>query len=145
MTLVHEPDRPQGTWTFGAGTPHHIALEVPTDEDLQKQKDIYDELGYTDCSEIKDRNYFHSIYCRCPGGILVECAATAPGGFARDEPFMQLGSSLLLPPWFEHRREEIVKMLEPIQLPEYRAATLTEPGRTLSRRTSAEFIEAGKN
>ena len=28
-------------------------------------------------------------------------------------------------------------MLEPIQLPEYCAATLTEPGRTLSRRTSA--------
>lgn len=145
VTLVHEPDRPQGTWTFGAGTPHHIALEVPTDDDLQKQKDIYDELGYTDCSEIKDRNYFHSIYCRCPGGILVECAATAPGGFARDEPFMQLGSSLLLPPWFEHRRAEIVKMLEPIELPEYHPATLTEPGRTLSRRTSAEFIEAGKS
>jgi hypothetical protein len=36
-------------------------------------------------------------------------------------------------------------MLEPIQLPEYHAATLTEPGRTLSRRTSAEFIPAGKH
>jgi hypothetical protein len=75
----------------------------------------------------------------------VECAATAPGGFARDEPFTQLGFSLLLPPWFEQRRAEIVKMLEPIRLPEYHAATLTEPGRTLSRRTSAEFIPAGKN
>ena len=58
---------------------------------------------------------------------------------------MQLGTSLLLPPWFEERRAEIVKMLEPIRLPEYHAATLTEPGRTLSRRTSAEFIEASKN
>jgi hypothetical protein len=83
------------------------------------QKGIYDELGYTDCSEVKDRNYFHSIYCRCPGGILVECAATAVGGFARDEPADQLGTSLLLPPWFEEKRAEIVAMLEPIQVPEY--------------------------
>jgi len=147
VELLHEPDRPQGSWIFGAGTPHHIALEVPTDEDLQLQKDYYDELGYTDCSEIKDRNYFHSIYCRCPGGILVECACTAPGGFARDEPFNQLGSSLLLPPWFEHRRPEIVKMLEPIRLPEYHtaAASSANGGISMSRRDSAEFIEAGKN
>src|SRR5262249_57184684 len=58
--------------------------------------DLYEELGSTDGPEIKDRNYFHSIYCRCPGGILVECAATAAGGFARDEPADQLGFSLLL-------------------------------------------------
>ena len=145
ITLLHEPEKPQGSWIFGAGTPHHMALEVPTDGDLQKQKDLYDELGYTDCSEIKDRNYFHSIYCRCPGGILVECAATAPGGFARDEPFTQLGSSLLLPPWFEARRPEIVKMLEPIRLPEYSVAEPGKPSHTLSRRTSAEFIAADKN
>ncbi len=118
VTLFHEPDRPAGSWTFGAGTAHHLALNVPTDDDLTAQKGLYDELGYTDCSEIKDRLYFHSIYCRCPGGILVECAATAPGGFARDEPFTQLGTSLLLPPWFEARRGEIEAMLEPIRIPE---------------------------
>ena len=84
---------------------------------FQKRKH-YEELGYTDCSEIKDRNYFHSIYCRCPGGILVECAATAPGAFARDEPVEQLGTHLLLPPWFEERRAEIVAMLEPLRVPE---------------------------
>ena len=85
VTLFHEPQRPAGSWTFGAGTAHHLALQIDGDDGLAEQKGIYDELGYTDCSEIKDRNYFHSIYCRCPGGILVECAATAPGGFARDE------------------------------------------------------------
>ena len=78
VTLLHEPDRPAGSWIFGAGTAHHLALEVENDEKLAEQKALYDELGYTDCSEIKDRLYFHSIYCRCPGGILVECAATAP-------------------------------------------------------------------
>ncbi len=118
VTLVHEPERPSGSWTFGAGTAHHLALELADDEELQQQHDYYNELGYTDCSEIKDRNYFHSIYCRCPGGILVECAATAPGAFARDEGINELGTHLLLPPWFEEKREEIVAMLEPIQVPE---------------------------
>jgi glyoxalase family protein len=118
VTLVHEPDRPAGSWTFGAGTAHHVAMDLESDEKLAEQKGIYDELGYTACSEIKDRNYFHSIYCRCPGGILVECAATAPGAFARDEAPSELGTHLLLPPWFEEKRAEILAMLEPIRVPE---------------------------
>jgi glyoxalase family protein len=118
VVLVHEPERPAGSWTFGAGTGHHVAMDAGTDEKLAEQKGIYEELGYTDCSEIKDRNYFHSIYCRCPGGILVECAATAEGAFARDEPYDALGHQLLLPPWFEERRDEILAMLEPITIPE---------------------------
>src|ERR1700684_1135351 len=28
VVLVHQPDRPAGSWTFGAGTAHHMALEV---------------------------------------------------------------------------------------------------------------------
>jgi glyoxalase family protein len=164
VTLVHEPEKPAGSWTFGAGTGHHLALDVPNDEGLAKQKEIYEELGYTDCSEIKDRNYFHSIYCRCPGGILVECAATAPGGFAKDEPFSRLGTQLLLPPWFEHRRDEIMAMLEPITVPESNQlpsdwrdegeppsaapepVTPAEAGHVISpsRRTSAEFVKPEK-
>ena len=143
VVLLHEPDRPAGSWIFGAGTPHHLALNIPTDEGLAEQKALYDELGYTDCSEIKDRHYFHSIYCRCPGGILVECAATAPGGFARDEPFDQLGRQMLLPPWFEHRRAEIMAMLEPIVVPEPdRAAVASSNDNGPSRRTSATFVAA---
>ena len=92
LILHHEPDRNQGSWGFGAGTGHHLALEVESDEKLAEQKGLYEELGYTDCSEIKDRNYFHSIYCRSPGGILTECAATAEGGFTRDEPWEELGT-----------------------------------------------------
>ena len=134
VILLHEPDRPAGSWTFGEGTPHHIALDVPDDVALAEQKALYDELGYTDCSEIKDRNYFHSIYCRCPGGILVECAATAPGGFAKDEPFSQLGTHLLLPPWFEERRAEIEAMLEPIRVPERNNPVPSGNGSAPSRR-----------
>jgi glyoxalase family protein len=159
IVLHHEPEKPQGSWIFGEGTPHHVALNVPTDEDLMNQKGIYDELGYTDCSEVKDRNYFHSIYCRCPGGILVECAATAEGGFARDEPADKLGTSLLLPPWFEEKRAEIVAMLEPIRVPEYNgpvtrgaaapgvgpsAATPAKPSEVTMSRRDATFIGGDK-
>ena len=159
ITLLHEPDRPAGSWTFGAGTAHHVALNVPSDDALAEQKALYDELGYTDCSEIKDRMYFHSIYCRCPGGILVECAATVPQGFAVDEPADQLGRSLLLPPWFEARRPEIMQMLEAIRVPESNfrdtgrkipvtapaaAAAANQPAAGVSRRTSAVFIGGDK-
>ena len=164
VTLLHEPDRPAGSWTFGAGTAHHLALDLENDEKLAEQKALYDELGYTDCSEIKDRMYFHSVYCRCPGGILVECAATVPQGFAVDEPEDQLGRSLLLPPWFEARRPEILKMLEPIRVPESTFRSGTEKSSTsqsvspspspsagaqpggsgASRRTSAVFIGGDK-
>jgi glyoxalase family protein len=158
VTLLHEPNRPSGSWTFGAGTAHHMALEVESDEKLAEQKAIYEELGYTDASEIKDRLYFHSVYCRCPGGILVECAATVPNGFAVDEPADQLGTSLLLPPWFEVRRKEIEAMLEPIEVPEGNLprgarktplaapATAAAPADTgASRRTSAVFIGGDKS
>ena len=140
LVLVHEPDHPSGSWGFGAGTVHHVALEVADDNALAAQKGLYEELGYTDCSEIKDRNYFHSIYVRSPGGILVECAANAPGGFARDEAFNQLGRQLLLPPWFEHRRAEILSMLEPIRVPDGHAPVAEPAVITASRRTDATFV-----
>jgi glyoxalase family protein len=145
IVLHHEPERNQGSWGFGAGTGHHLALEVDSDEQLAEQKGLYEELGYTDCSEIKDRNYFHSIYARSPGGVLVECAAMAEGGFTRDESWEELGSSLLLPPWFEHQRAEIVKMLEPITVPEENlptAAGIAARQATISRSGSSTTATA---
>lgn len=117
LTLLHEPNRAPGSWTFGAGTVHHLALWVADDDAMLAQKAIYEELGYTDASEIKDRYYFHSMYVRSPAGILVECCCNANGGFERDETSDQLGSQLHLPPWFENRREEILATLEPIKAP----------------------------
>jgi len=76
-----------------------------------------ESLGYTDASEIKDRNYFHSVYVRSSGGILCEIA-TSDIGFAVDEPMDKLGHTLLLPPWLEHRRKEVLAELEPIRNPQ---------------------------
>jgi glyoxalase family protein len=118
ITLLCEPERPAGSWTFGAGTVHHIALWGADDAALTRQKEIYEELGYTDASEIKDRFYFHSMYCRCPGGILIESCCNVPGGFEKDEPREKLGTQLHLPPWWEGRKEEMLAQLEPIRVPE---------------------------
>src|SRR5438309_935980 len=118
VDLYVEPERAPGSWGFGAGTAHHIAFNVETDDALAKQKAVYEEIGYTDASEIKDRFYFHSMYVRSPGGILVECTANVPGGFYKDEAPDELGTKLLLPPWFEDQRNAIVSQLEPITVPE---------------------------
>ena len=121
VDLLHEPKKAQGSWTFAQGLVHHIAFSVPTEKEQTVVKAHLEGLGYTDVSEIKDRNYFHSIYCRSPGGVLCEIA-TCDIGFAIDEPADKLGQTLLLPPWFEPRRAEIVAPLEKIKPPAYTRA-----------------------
>lgn len=118
IDLYHMPDTKQGSWTFAVGIPHHYALEVGNDDENQRYKDYVEGFGFTDVSEIKDRNYFHSTYTRTPAGVVQE-VATSDIGFAIDEPADKLGHQLLLPPWFEDRRAEIVAALEPITVPEY--------------------------
>jgi glyoxalase family protein len=113
VELVEEPDAAQGSWTFGAGTVHHVALET-TDADSQKRvKDHLEGMGFTDVSESKNRKYFFSVYVRSPGGALFEVAYTAPQGWTIDEPADALGHSLQFPEWFEDRRDEMVAKLEP--------------------------------
>jgi glyoxalase family protein len=58
------------------------------------------------------------MYCRCPGGILVESCCNAGKGFLQDETVAELGTKLHLPPWFADRKEEIMAELEPIRVPE---------------------------
>jgi catechol 2,3-dioxygenase-like lactoylglutathione lyase family enzyme len=118
IELHHTPDLPQGSWTFGVGIPHHIAFATANDQESEELKAYIEGVGYTDVSEIKDRNYFHSIYTRTPSGVLFEFA-TSDIGFAVDEDEDMLGHKLLLPPFFESRREEIVAPLEPITVPSY--------------------------
>ena len=66
-------------------------------------------------TQILDRQYFKSIYFREPGGVLFEIATDAPG-FAVDEPLLELGRHLKLPPWLEPSREQIAAALPPLQL-----------------------------
>ena len=140
VDLLHEPDRAPGSWGFGAGTAHHIAFQVDSDEALVEQKAIYEELGFTDASEVKDRYYFHSMYVRSPGGILVECTSNVPGGFYQDESPDELGTRLHLPPWYEEQQQHIVSMLEPIVVPE---ANRPRPGTATVARSVRPATPAG--
>jgi predicted esterase/catechol 2,3-dioxygenase-like lactoylglutathione lyase family enzyme len=100
--------------TGGAGTVHHVAFRVPNDDDeLQVRKKV-SQAGLHPTPVI-DRNYFHSVYFREPGGVLFELATNAPG-FAIDEPVAHLGEALMLPPQYEPHREEIESVLPPIHL-----------------------------
>lgn len=68
-------------------------------------------------TDVKDRNYFRSIYFREPGGILFEIA-TDPPGFTADEPLAALGTDLKLPEWLEPHRTHIEAQLPSLTLPE---------------------------
>ena len=111
--VLHEPDVKQGTWTLSGGTIHHLALNTGNEENQMKLRAHIEGLGFTDISEQKDRNYFKSCYVRTPGGALVEIAWTVPEGWAKDEAPGAIGKTLVFPPWFADRKDEMVAGLEP--------------------------------
>lgn len=113
VEVLHEPDVAQGTWTLAGGTIHHLALNTGDEENQLKLRAHIEGLGFTDISEQKDRLYFKSCYVRSPGGALFELAWTVPKGWAMDEPADAIGKTLVFPPWFEDRKQEMIDGLEP--------------------------------
>lgn len=114
VDVLHEPAIKRGT--MGAGTVHHVAFRAETDE-IQAQWQLELSKAGHQVTPILDRQYFHSIYFREPGGVLFEIA-TDPPGFATDETLENLGTHLKLPPWIESRREEVERILPKLNLPE---------------------------
>jgi predicted esterase/catechol 2,3-dioxygenase-like lactoylglutathione lyase family enzyme len=99
----------------GAGTVHHVAWSVADDATQLAVRDRVVQAGLHPTPVI-DRNYFHSVYFREPGGVLYELA-TKPPGFAIDEPVERLGERLMLPPQYEPQRAEIEAILPRVHLP----------------------------
>lgn len=106
-----------GLWpgVTGAGTVHHVAFRARTAEEQLNERNALVAKGFNVTPQI-DRDYFHSIYFREPGGVLFEIATDDPG-FTIDEPLDSLGRSLKLPKWLEQRRFEIEALLPNISLP----------------------------
>lgn len=94
------------------GTVHHVAFRVPNDEILMEFREKVAAAGYNITPQI-DRNYFHSLYFREPGGVLFEIATDNPG-FMVDETLEDLGKGLKLPAQYENLREDIEAHLVPI-------------------------------
>ena len=114
IDLVSPADAPPAI--NGIGTVHHVAFAVSTpDEQLAIRRDLL-SIGWR-VTEVRDRQYFQSIYFREPGGVLLEVATVQPG-FAVDEPVASLGEALKLPPWEEPHRARIEADLPPIAVPQ---------------------------
>ena len=117
VDVVVQPDAPRGH--VAAGTVHHVAFRTPEDAQQSVWHEELEELGFQ-VSPIMDRQYFHSIYYREPGGVLFEIA-TDPPGFTADESVENLGTGLRLPAWLEPERKRIEDALPPIAVRELAA------------------------
>lgn len=96
-----------------AGTVHHVAYRAPNGSVQASWREQLEQQG-VGVTEIRDRCYFTSIYFREPGGVLLEIATDGPG-FDYDEPLLELGRSLKLPPWLEPNREQIAARLPVVE------------------------------
>jgi glyoxalase family protein len=115
VDLLCQPDGRRGI--MGSGIVHHVAFRAESDEAQLAWRTQLTAAGQN-VTPVLDRQYFHSIYFREPGGVLFEIA-TDPPGFAIDETPETLGHALKLPPWLESERREIEAILPKLSVPEY--------------------------
>jgi glyoxalase family protein len=112
VDIVVDANGKQGVQS--AGTVHHIAFRTANEKSQLEVQKLLMENGYH-VTEVKDRNYFKSIYFREPGGVLFEIATDEPG-FAIDEDVDHLGELIKLPDWAEPNREKLVSKLAVVKL-----------------------------
>ena len=110
-------DPPPEPGRQGAGTVHHIAWACADADQLDWQQRVRDAGAMV--TEVRDRDYFKSIYFREPRGVLFEIATLSPG-FAVDEDPDHLGEALKLPPMHEHLRATLERTLTPLVNPRAR-------------------------
>jgi glyoxalase family protein len=104
----------------GAGTVHHVAWSSTMDEQESWRERA--AAGGARPTPVVDRFWFRSVYFREPSGVLFEIATQGPG-FGVDEDLDRLGEALVLPPAFEHLREQIEPVLTPLPDPRPWAAS----------------------
>jgi len=99
----------------GTGSVHHAAWRVRDTDEEKELRQFIARVGLQPTGLI-DRFWFTSVYFREPGGVLFELATDGPG-FTADESLGDLGTSLVLPPWMEDRRDEIEAGLPELEMP----------------------------
>ncbi|QOG01087.1 ring-cleaving dioxygenase [Flavobacterium sp. MDT1-60] len=107
VDLVELTDEKKGI--VANGSVHHVAFRVQNDEILMHFREKIEAYGLSITPQI-DRQYFHSLYFREPGGVLFEIATDNPG-FTVDESLEELGQNLKLPEQYESQRSSIEKHL----------------------------------
>jgi glyoxalase family protein len=109
LHVAVQPDLPAARQ--GAGGVHHVAFRTP-DENYDAWAERLNEFGIPNSGKV-DRFWFRSLYVREPNGVLFEIATDGPG-FAVDEDPDKLGETVVLPPFLEPQRQQIVAKLKPI-------------------------------
>lgn len=110
VDILCHPDELRGIG--GTGTVHHVAFATANEGTQLRAREKLAKLGLN-VTPVINREYFHSIYYREPGGVLFEIA-TLPPGFTVDESLDHLGETLKLPPWEEQNRKVLEQYLPPI-------------------------------
>jgi glyoxalase family protein len=101
------PNEQRGGW--GVGSVHHLAWRVEDERHQLAVRGQVEKAGGS-ATPVIDRFWFKSVYFKEPGGVLFEIATAGPG-FAVDEDPAHLGESLVLPPFLEPHRAQIVGLL----------------------------------
>ena len=109
LHVAVEPELPRAAQ--GAGGVHHVAFRVP-DDAYDAWTERLGEYRLPNSGPV-DRYWFRSLYFREPNGVLFELATDGPG-FGVDEDEATLGEKVVLAPFLEPRRAEIVAALKPI-------------------------------
>ena len=109
LHVAVQPDLPAAS--PGAGGVHHVAFRVP-DDAYHAWAERLNEFGLPNSGEV-DRYWFRSLYVREPNGVLFELATDGPG-FGVDEDMATLGEKVVLAPFLEPRRAQILAGLKPI-------------------------------
>jgi len=110
VIVEHNVMLPQGIQGFG--TVHHVAFRVENREVLEEWIERMESIGFHTSGYV-NRHFFESLYARVAPNILFEFATDGPG-FMGDEPYETLGEKLSLPPFLEPKREQIEKIVRPI-------------------------------
>jgi glyoxalase family protein len=98
----------------GQGSVAHIAWASADGDHLEWQRELRE--ADQDVTDVKDRDYFRSIYFEEPSGVRFELATLSPG-FTRDEDPEHLGEELRIPTQYADRREELERTLTPLVNP----------------------------
>lgn len=109
LHVAVQPDLPRAQQ--GAGGVHHVAFRS-ADADYDAWAERLNTMRVPNSGKV-DRFWFRSLYFREPNGILFEIASDGPG-FGVDEDEATLGEKVVLPPFLEPHRAEIVANLKPI-------------------------------
>lgn len=109
LHVAVQPDLPNAQQ--GAAGVHHVAFRTPDDQ-YDAWAERLNRMRVPNSGPV-DRFWFRSLYLREPNGVLFEIATEGPG-FGVDEDLMTLGERVVLPPFLEKHRNEIVSRLKPI-------------------------------